>query len=66
MNKVVGPTMRRPTMRSVTSNRFPVKIFLIGSNSAPVRTLVTLDTDMCKFQSSQNDESGALERFQQT
>jgi len=47
------------TMRSVAWNRFPTKNLQIDSNSSPCVESSYLYTDMCKFESSQKDESRA-------
>jgi len=44
-------------MRNFTRNRFPIKNLLIDSLLTPIVESTYLNRDMCKFQSSQKDES---------
>ena len=44
-------------MRNFTWNRFPIKILLIDSLLTPIAKSTYLNRDMCKFESSQKDES---------
>ena len=44
-------------MRNFTWNRFPIKNLLIDSLLTPIVESTYLNTDMCKFESSQKDES---------
>jgi len=44
-------------MRNFTWNRFPIKNLLIDSLLTPIVKSTYLNRDMCKFESSQKDES---------
>jgi len=44
-------------MRNFTWNRFPIKYLLIDSLLTPIVVSTYLNKDMCKFESSQKDES---------
>jgi len=44
-------------MRNFTWNRFPIKNLLIDSLLTPIVESTYLNRDMCKFESSQNNES---------
>jgi len=44
-------------MRNFTWNRFPIKNLLIDSLLTPIVESAYLNRDMCKFESSQKDES---------
>jgi len=44
-------------MRNFTWNRFPIKNLLIDSLLTPIAESTYLNRDMCKFESSQKDES---------
>ena len=46
-------------MRNFTWNRFPIKNLLIDSLLTPIVESTYLNRDMCKFDSSQKDESRA-------
>jgi len=46
-------------MRNFTWNRFPIKNLLNDSLLTPIVGSTYLDIDMCKFESSQKDESRA-------
>ena len=51
---ILSPGLR---MRNFTWNRFPIKILLIDSLLTPIVESTYLNRDMCKFESSQKDES---------
>jgi len=55
--RILSPYSNRLRMRNFTWNRFPIKNLMIDSLLTPIVESTYLNRDMCKFESSQKDES---------